>query len=312
MIKHLLLICSISMPLHIDAMKRLCPHNDEGRSTKRPCITHNVYLPTDMQMVIFDKCTENKGKLRSVVATINTFARTNTHFYKLYNDQQFIDNLIEMLSKNFYCSHETVARVLHTQGKNRLILQERLQSLCLNRRSYRRHEKIFSQNLDSLIKQGANLEFTYNHDYQPKTILMISYEESINPYRSLFEKKVNFNQKTPQNKTLLMMLTQYPICYQNAKKIISHPHVNIDEENNRGETALLKSIKNRKKHTLTNVFIITIKKLLEAGADPKKTDRNGNTPLSIANELNDTDAAGKKNEIIQLIQDAITKQSQLI
>jgi len=81
--------------------------------------------------------------------------------YAFYNNRQFIDDLIEKLCKKFYCSHETVARALHTpEGNNRLSLQERLQDLCLNKESYRRHKKFFNQQLNYLITQEANLEFT--------------------------------------------------------------------------------------------------------------------------------------------------------
>jgi hypothetical protein len=290
------------MPIHIDAMKRLCTVND-NHPTKRTCVTHNIYLPTDIQMHIIDMCTQNNDQLRHTISTIKAIAMTNQQCYILYNNQRFIDDLIERLCKKLRCSHETVAGALHTPAvNNRLTLQNKLKLLCLKNNFYLDNK----QKLAELSGHGVNLGFTYNHKNQPQTLVMIAYD---NNNRLLWlEEKSNFNQETPQNKTFLMMVTQYPILYR-SKAIIEQVRVNINHQNSKGETAFLHCIKNRKNHRVSHVFMETIKIFLKNGADPTLADKSGKTPLAAANKIQES--SDKKEAVIQLIQEAIAQQARI-
>jgi hypothetical protein len=315
MMRNILVACSILLITPVNAMKRLRDYNKKNRPTKKICLEYTVQLPREINHFITDITIDNEHNLRPCIQTIKSFARTNKQNYQFFNNQEYSDQLIEKLSKKFCCSHETVAKNFHTpQARHRLLLQHKLFSLCSKDNFADNAAEEFNQ----LIKEGVNVDFTYNYDIRPQTLLMLyngkltnmTYEKKCSSAFYLLTEKANFNQQTSQNKTLLMMAVKYPITRYLAKTIINHKKININEQNNRGETALLYSIKNRKKYFFTDIFVETIETLLKKGADPLLADRNGYTPLAALYAI--PDLSEMKDILIQRIKDSIEKHSKNI
>jgi len=309
--RNILIACSILLATPMSAMKRLRDEYKKKRPAKKICLEHTIQLPPEIEQSIFEMAIHNEHTLHSCIATIKACALTNKRRYYLFSSQN-TDNLIEKLSQKFYCSHETVAKNLHTPQANKcLLLQNKLLSLC----SENNFAPDATEQFNRLIKEGVNVNFTYNYESQPQTLLMICYKKLFcmphekkcsSAFYSLTE-KANFNQQTPYNKTLLMKVTTYPITSHGAKRIINHKKVNINEQNNQGETALLYCIKNRKEYPVTDVFFKTIERLLEKGANPLLADRNGYTPLDALYDI--PDLSEMKDILIQRIKDSIEKHS---
>lgn len=315
--KKIVLILSIFICIPLCGMKRsLCISDD--RCTKRPRIEQETQeqkpqsLPIDMFFAIIETYSYKKDNLKETIKAIKSFALTNTIFCNYYTHS--MNNITEKLYKQFFCSDESIAKNLcPIRYKNSL--QKKLKALCLqadpiNLRNQELNE--FESILSKSIKTGANPDFTYNYKGEPSTLIMIAYNIRNEEFFSLLlEKESNFNKLTPQNKTLLMRAVQFPIKTSLVKKIIEHPSVTIDQQNNHGRTALSHCIKDRKKHRVTEAFISTIKNLLIKGADPELTDNKGKSPLTRAQKLSDSHPA-MKNRAIQLIEAAIAKKNQPI
>ena len=298
--------------LSINAMKRLREDNNPNNSSKKTCLASAfpIKLPREMDQFIIDRIINNECKLRLCIKTIKAFVQTNKESYIFFNNQKYIDELIEKLSKKFFCSDATSAKTLCTPKANdRLDLQNNLFTLCTKIKSISN----FTETFNRLIGKNVNVNFTYNYRHQPQTLLMIrhswlarmrSKDKNFSCFPLLVE-KANFNQKTSHNKTLLIKSVEFPIAYDIAEKIIKDKRIEINEQNNQGETALLRCIKNRKKNPMTSVFVKTIQKLLQYKSNPLLADKFGKTPLRAAYEINDL--SEMRDMVIKFIQDSITK-----
>jgi hypothetical protein len=310
MMRNILVAWSMLLVTPMSAMKRLRDNDKKNRHVKKICLEHTQQFIPEIDRFIIDIAIKNEHKLRPCIQTIKSFFLTNKQSYGSFDNQKYSDELIEKLSKKFCCPHEIVAKNLYTpQAKNRLCLQNELFSLCSENNFADNATEEFKQ----LIEKGVNVDFTYNYDNQPQTLLMIhcdkltciTYEKKHPSYFYLLTKKANFNQQTSQNKTLLMMAVKFPIAPHFSEIIIKHKKININEQNNRGETALLYCIKNRKKHRMSNVFVRTIEKLLKNGANPLLADNNGNTPLSATYDI--PDLSEMRDIVIELLRKSIAE-----
>ena len=308
--KNIVIACSILLTIPLDAMKRLRDNKKQENRAKKICLAHMIKLPLEIERLITDIAINTSHALKPCIHIIKSLALTNKHNYQLFNNQNQSDEWIEHLSKKFRCSDEIVAQNFHTpHANNRLSLQRELLSLC----SHNNFEHNATQRFNQLIEKGVKVDFTYNYNNQPQTLLMIHHDKLSNmayekKHSSIFyqlTQKANFNQQTSHNKTLLIKVVTYPISYFCAKTIIKHEKVTINKQNNRGETALLYCIKNRKPYQITQVFFWTIKKLLKKGANPLLADRNGYTPLDALYDI--ADLSEMKDILIQQLKDSVEK-----
>lgn len=304
MLRHILIACSILISLPVYSMKRLGEHKSTNHRCKKMCLDFSPSLPFEMRQLIIDSIIVSTYKLKPCIETIKSFVLTNNQSYNSFNDSKYNDNLIERLSKKFYCSHETVAKALSTpHAKNRLSLQTQLFNLCLKKG---RSHHIIKSKFDQLIEQGVNVDFTYEYNYRPQTLLMIQQSTKMRSRCfDLLKEKANFNQQTQHHKTLLMQALEYPISPNSAKAIIQHKKIEINAQNYREETALLYTIKNRAKYFITTIFVNTIENLLLHGANPLIADRFGNTPLKAAYEI--PDQSEMKDIVIELLSRSIAE-----
>jgi hypothetical protein len=94
----------------------------------------NYELVEDAQNIILDFLIHNSFEKKPKIATytFNSLAVTNKRINALINKPEFSDNLIKNFAQRFYCSHESIARFLHTkQAKTQLALQYELKHLCM-------------------------------------------------------------------------------------------------------------------------------------------------------------------------------------
>lgn len=312
--KKLLLLFSIIIFFHIDGMKRICPTNEIMQKNIPPAkrsrlnisqkASHLLYflpLPIDMKNSIFDVCIKDKPKI--VIATINALAWTSKSLYLKCNDPQYNDDLIEKLHSRLYCSHETITKSLRlSQSKKRLELQCALKVLCCNN-----YNETLGNYFDTLIEKGVNLDFIYNHKILQKNALMMSINQTDSIFSYLLEKGANINGSTAHGLTVLKFVITWPINNAFFNKIINHPLLDINKQNKHGETALLHCIINRKNRPTTNLFVKTIKTMLDKNANPELKNNYGLSPLNAAHELNNG-PLNNKQTVIQLIEDAIAKK----
>jgi len=228
---------------------------------------------------------------------------TNHYLNQQINKQSFSDDIIDNIASKFFCSHATIARFLNTPAsRKRLHLQYQLKQLCCHP-----YNLTTSNQLDTLIRRGANLEFTYSHSNIQKTALMICTFNKNDVCPLLLEKGADINGCNAHGWSALTLAATFPISIGILRKLINHPDININKQNNRGETALLKTIIDRKNRHVGPAFHIgpafmdTIRLLLGAKADPELADRNGLTPLIAAKKLGN-------QEVIELIDNAITQK----
>jgi ankyrin repeat protein len=311
--KKLLFFCIIFFVTTSSAMKRARIYKNDN---KQPCKTRHLnastepttasfnccpLLPPDIQKRIIDfaanDTTEKKPKIAT--KTFNALSLTNKSFNALINDQIFSDKLINDFAKKFYCSHETIAKLLNTKrAKIRLNIQYELRALCCWESTIN-----LTPQLKSLIAQGANLEFTYNHKYLYKTPLMFAATGNNGIFNYLL-KKADINTSTSHGLTLLKFVTTYPIrpnilnpiSPNILEKLLKHPDLNVNQQNKHGETALLCCLIQRPTISVTNMIL-----LLTAGADPECANKYNLTPLMAAQNLGN-------QFIIDLIQDAIAEK----
>jgi len=297
--KKLILLSLMVSAAHCHAMKRQLVHTQQAYNQKRRKITPALpVLPQDMLKIVFNMAIHNLDtkKPREAARTVRTLAVTNKALNKKINAPDFSDNLIHKLSFRFSCSHESIARFLATkQAKKRLKLQYELKNLCKDSSSM-----ITSKSLYTLIEKKVDLDFTFNDCGLQKTALMISIHRNTWTFVLLLESNANINTRNSHGMTLLHCAASLPIQLSALEKIIARPTLQVDQQNNRGETALLYSLKDRRKTHITYDFIRFISQLLEK-ADPEIVDKQGDSPLFIAKELDNY-------RIIELIHQAIEKK----
>lgn len=281
-------------------------------------VPDKIELLPEIQDLIINFLTHNtiEKKPKDAAYPVNALARTNKRINALINNPDFSDSLINTFAQKFYCSHETIARYLATQqAQKRLLLQYELKDMC-NFRTFG-HDSMtvknwMSKSLDRLIKQKIDLEFTFNDHPSGYTIiktpLIMSVKNNTIMFTTLLEKGANINGSTPHGLTPLGAALEYPIDPLKYKIILEYPGIAINQQNKRGETALLHCLLRRQRvpaHLrITHLFINVIDNLLTAGADPEFANKAGETPLMAAKKL-------KNNELIRIIEGAIEQKARL-
>ena len=287
----------------IHGQKRFCHNTVKHQEPK--FILYN-FLPEEIQKLIISFCTYRSFTHQPKIAThtIRNFYYTQKKYYPLITDPQFISQLINKLAYQFYCSHETIAKFLDTkESKRQLALQYELKKIC-DRSDYHFYQSN-QATLIKLIDKGVDLEFSYNYKSSQRTALMFCTTYYNHIFNHLFTIS-NINTVTPHGLTALHLSAgMSPLYPFSCNKICEHPEININQQNNRGETALLYSLIRRKGCSIGNLFIKAIEKLLEKGANPELGNKYGLTPLKAAHDL------GNKH-IISLIEQAIQNKQRLM
>jgi ankyrin repeat protein len=283
----------------------------QAHAIKRKIVLHNqtktqqtepfdyVSLVPDIQKIVIDFSTNNTTAktVKEAAQTINALAQTNKKFNILINEPLFSKNLIKNLAIKFDCSHETIAKSLCTQQtKQQLKLQYKLKNLCYTQRN------VLPTQLSEFIAQHVDLDFTYNDDLSNKTLLMMSIRRAKNDiFNFLITEGANINNCNTNGLTALALTTEWKIHASYLTQILSHPQLTINQQDKNGTSALLHCLMSRKSHPITSTFIITVKKLLDAGADPELANNDGLTPLIAAQDLGN-------NQLITIITKAIEEK----
>lgn len=257
-------------------------------------------LAPELQCLVLSFAATQAKKPREATRIINALALTNKQFNADINDQKFGDNLIKKFSEKYCCSHETIAKQLHTkQAKERLALQYKLKSLCCHQQNNR-----LCLNIDKLISQGVDLEFTYNHCGQQKTPLIIAISNNNDVlFQYLLTLGVNINGCNAHGITALHLACIQPDVHY-ATQLITHPEIAINQLNKRHENALLYCLIHRKTRVKPS-FVNLCAELINAGSDPECTNKQGQTPLKVSEDLR------RNNAIIQLLNNAIQQKARI-
>ncbi len=201
---------------------------------------------------------------------------------------------LKKLADRFLCSHETIARYLETHAsRKRLCLQNDLRRLC-----YFDNDAIITQQVNGLIAEGVDLEFTYNHHGFQQTVLAISLSHRNCMFELLVAKGANINSRNTHGWSPLHFIAVAPAKYPLMPQLIAHPSLDINKQNGRGETALLRTIIQAHEKGIDFKFIDFILHLLNHNADPEICNKFDLTPLTVAKRMGD-------RLIIDLINNAI-------
>lgn len=285
-------------------------YTNKDHSNEKVVFPYNYYdvLPPETQNIILYFATHNPPTetIKDASKIIRPLLLVDTKFNAIIDQPQFSDNLIKNLSSKYHCSHETVARLLQTkQSKLRLNMQLQLKDLCCIPKG-----NPLSPTLNQLIADNVDLEFTYNHEHQQKTPLMMAMSFDNNMFDHLLEQGVNINGYNSSGITALHLAVNHPINEVYCTQLITHPAININQQNKRGETALLYFL-NHIKRPIKPHAIAILKNFLDAGADATIANKYGLTPLSAAEKLAKK-SKGKEKErkkrISKLIKKAIKDQ----
>jgi ankyrin repeat protein len=260
------------------------------RPPKRSVLTRPTFfhqripiLPLEIQNLILHCATHNPPAktISKASSVIRALLCLNTHFNKTIDNAQFSDNLIKALSLRYRCSHETIACNLRTQQSlSRLNLQYELKDLCSST-----EDNNLLPILQQLVSDGANLEFTYNHEHQQKTPLMISmsYEDN-NMFGYLLEQGAYINGHNSNGITALHLALGKVINENHCMQLITHPNIAINQQNNRGETPLLYFLMHREGPIKPSIIVI-LKELLKTGSNARLANRYGLNPVNAAKKL---------------------------
>lgn len=259
-----------------------CKHN---KKKQQQYINHFLSLPEDMLKIIISFATNNSTAktLKIAAQTVNTLAKTDKRFNMLINNPQFSDKLIDDLRQIYHCSHEKVARFLHTKAANkRWELQYQLKTF--NNLQYPSNQ---IKKLHDLVRRGVDLNFIFNFPTRTKTILM-AVEETDN-YK-LFQAllaldQVNVNACNTYGCSTLHVAMESPIDQRMLDELLKHPRLIIDQPTTYGTTPLLHGLNNRKRRPISPTFSYAVDKLLALGADPEYANNNAITPLQAAKAL---------------------------
>ncbi len=176
-------------------------------------LTHFTDLPPEILTRIIYLLHENAAaqSLEDVAKNINTLVLVNTDLNALINHPSFCLSLIKYLSQKFNRSDQEIAEALQTQeAKGRLKLQRKFYNLlCEDNTS---SMQILKQELEQLLIDGADVNFTYSADYgEPGEMLLERIYIERTRYKSdliqwLIQHGANQNQ---QNLLLILMVTLY-------------------------------------------------------------------------------------------------------
>ena len=255
-------------------------------------------LPPELQKLIicFAAAPTGERKPRLAAKTVNALALTHRLSNKVINDPTFSDQLIKDFAHKYCCPQETVARFLQTEAsRKRLALQDKLRTLC-----FFNNDAIIKQQAGILIRDGVDLEFTYHHHGCQQTVLMISLSYRNCMFELLLENGANVN---GHSWSPLHIAAVAPSRCQHLPKLIDHPSLDINKQNGRGETPLLRSLIEVQKQLLDLSSLNLIIELLEKGADPEIPNKRGLTPARMAQYT-------RNAQLITLIDDAIAKKKE--
>lgn len=258
-------------------------------------------LPIEIQTTIIQlfakSCADTSVK--DAAQTINALAQTNKVLNTLINDPQFCLTLIKSRAKQFNCADTKVAKALQTkESKHRLVLQLTFAKVIKNLIEEQENNGVLGQ-LNTLMAKNVDVDFTYvwNKDAQEYLSPLMYAVQHENKFliNYLLKNGANINRAGFNGKTPLM----YAEDPATLKFLASKPNININQQDNSGNTALLRAIQNyfpEDEHRADN--LVVIQQLLDAGANPKITNNNGNAPLQEAHATGDQD-------LVNLIQSAI-------
>jgi len=264
------------------------------------CFPYYDDLAPEIQWIIIDcainKCSTNKPKIAA--KTINALARTNKQLNSDINNPLFSDKLIKNHANKYGCSHESIAKFIHTkQTKNRLFFQYDLKKLCC-----KKNKRNATLKLSKLVTNGIDLEFTYNHLGKQKTPLMMSMSYDNTMFDCLLDHGANINNSNSYGLTALHLALTHPIKNHYYLQLISNPKLAINQCTQYGENALLYCLTHIKELPLTGYLRGALISLIQCGIDPTHANKKKITPLKAAQKIDD-------QRIIRTIELAIEKKT---
>jgi hypothetical protein len=236
-----------------------------GHKSHRSWILEKFPRDVQNQIIGLLSINDTTNSLNVCAQITNSLAQVNKELNAIINEPYFCLRLIKHLAQRFNSSDFTVADRLKTkEARRRILLQRQLKDMCYESSRGRTSDE-YCNKIQPLLEQGVDLEFTYTTDRFLNTFITPLMLASI-------------NQKLPLIECLLQKGS------------------NINQITNDGKTTLILITES------PDARSTTIKRLLAAGANPTIVDNNGNTALTIAQQI------GNK-EIINLMQNAIDKKS---
>lgn len=228
-------------------------------------------LPPEIQDKIIQLLSLNTTatSLKEAAKTINSLAQVNKELNQQINDPQFCLRIIKHLAQKFNCSDQEAAKTLQTQeAKRRFYLQNQLYIRCSTPFGAPYPQNPSSLDLDFLLSQGVDLNFTYNTRtpklfYTPLMITISNDSFMVGDFCVHGRNLINLNQRNTLN----------------------------------GDTALIQSVKKRSSRSVLY--------LLEEGADPELANFAGQTPLELAAQLYHLTQHRSYKKIFDLIQKEI-------
>lgn len=135
-------------------------------------------LPKDIQrnIILYLGLYGATTSLDQAAQLIGNLAQTNHFLNDLINDPSVCLSIIKSLAQRFDCSDFDVSAALSTkQAKNQHYIQKKLLDFCSN--VYNNHDipQNLAEQLKGLIKQGVDINFTYNKG-QDSALLIAIYD----------------------------------------------------------------------------------------------------------------------------------------
>jgi len=312
--KQLLFLLLIIFTTQNYGMKRVYRKIRKATPCKKQAVEKTIpysfdLLPKDMQNAIIDFIINDTSERKPRIAAdiFSNLARVNKKFNKLINHPEYkdnplhSDNLIKKLSEKYHCSHESIAIFLHTQASlARLKLQRRINPLF-----NWKNNKSIERELNQLIKEGINLDFTYNHKNAQKTPLMRAIHSKTGLFYLLIKKGADVNASNTHGLTALKILLEPIINPDKLTAFLNQKSVNLNQQDKQGRTPLLHMLVNSKRFNTgpTIVFMKTLETFLQYNVDPELSNKRGLTPLTAAQSCYD-----QEPQVVNLILDAIERK----
>jgi len=267
-------------------------------------------LPEDMRTTIIQlfakSCTDTS--LKDAAQTINALTKVNTYLNSLINDPLFCLKLIKSRAKQFNVSDIAVAKALQTkESKKRLTIQLSLAKIIKDSIAEQENNgflpllnKLVVTGFGERIKRKADVNFTYVWDQNSQEYLSPLMYAVQNDNRFfinyLLKNNANINQAGFNGKTPLMYANDPTII----KLLAQSPGLNSNQQDQNGNTALLRAIENYFPEDEENRDnnLALIQQLVDIGVNPEIANNNGNIPLKAAEATGD-------QAVIDIIKDAI-------